>query len=388
MTAVTLIMPFDTGRSYSMPPELRWDDALTPNERSAGWAPAYQPTHIQKPLGEPVRLRIERTAALGAAEVTAGWLRPDFDLEAVFFPVGIGVLLLKGRLAVKEEARWPSFAAWESEAYARFGPVAQSVAQSFAALAERVGLLVLHQVERGGGAPEFPWIYPLFFVEPAKASIDGTDVLANRSLDGAPIAIRWRGTDVGLTASADRTEIEWFFVVASVTWQSLFIIDGLLSRLLAEFDHPSPRGRTQRTGGAHELRQVRLFCKRVVDGSRALRWTIARGGVELLDGIHTAWTTSQLWQSIDDKTSLLVLIHEQHQAEAREETGTLVGYVALLIAIVSTVSAVSDLLTLLDPQGQLIPPGWKRLVVALLLPTLFGTLTFFGLHRLQKRLHS
>jgi hypothetical protein len=388
MTPVTLLMPFDTRCSYSMPPEFRWDKALTTDERSAGWAPAYLPTHIQKPLGEPVRLRIERTEALGAAEVTAGWLRPDFELEAIFFPVGIGILFLRGRLTVKKEARWPSFGAWEPDAYARFEPVAQSATQSFAALAERVGLLVLRQVERGGGAPEVPWIYPLFFVEPAEASTSGTDVLANRSLDGAPIAIRWRGTDVGLTASADRTELEWFFVVASVTWQMLFIIDGLLSRLLAEFDHPSPRLGLQRTGGTHELRQVRLFCKRVVDGSRALQWTIARGGVELLDGIHAAWTTSQLWQSIDDKTSLLVLIHEQHQAEAREKTGTLVGYVALLIAIVSTVSAVSDLLTLLDPQGQLLTPGWKRLTAALLLPTLIGTLTFLGLHRLRKRLHS
>jgi hypothetical protein len=320
MTQVTLLMPFDTGHSYTMPPDLRWDEVLTTDERGSGWTPAYPPSHIQQPLGEPVWLRITPTEQLRAAEVAAGWLRHDFELQVIFFPIGIGILFLRGRLVGQGGARWSSLPAWEPEAYARFAPVALRASEEFAKLAMRVGLRRRSQVERKVSAPEFPWIYPLFFLDPAMVSADDPEVLASTSLDGAPISIRWKGTDVRLVPSADRLELEWYYLVASVTWQGLFIIDGLLSRLLAQLDHPSPRSTAQQPNRIDELRQVRLFCKRVVDGSRPLRWTIARGGVELLEGIHSAWTTAQMWQSIDDKTSLLVLSHEQQEAEARPRT--------------------------------------------------------------------
>jgi len=209
-------------------------------------------------------------------------------------------------------------------------------------------------------------------------------VLAQQSMAGAPNSIQWKGADIGLTGSMERTDTEWIFVAASVTWQSLFIIDGLLSRRLSELDRPSPTPNAQRTDDADQLQRLRVFCKRVVDGSRAIKWTIWRDELQLLEDIHAAWSTSQAWrESIDDKTSLLVLIHEQQEAQARETTGMRVGYVALLIAIVSTVSAVADFFTFVDPEGKCLAPGWGRVLVSLLPAIVIGIITasLLGLHR-------
>jgi hypothetical protein len=388
MATVTLIMPFDTGRSYATPTtDFDWDNVLTQRDRSDGWAPAYPPSYIRQPLGKPVILDIKPAREFQSAEVAAGWLSHDFELKAIFFPVGIGILFLRGRLVSQGTSRWSSLPTWETGAYARFAPVARSALKSFAELTTRVGLRALHQVDRKVDAPDFPWIYPLFFVDPTTAITDIPSVLETRSLDGSQIAIHWKGTDV-LAPHDDRVEVEWYYIVASVVWQSLFIIDTLLSQLLVELENPALKQHQRAGDRINELQQVRLFCKKIVDASRTLRWTISRGGVELLDGIHAAWSTSEMWQSINDKISLLVLFHEQQEAEVRESVGGLIGYVGLLIATVSTVSAVSDLFTLVDPQGQVVPIGLVRLAMAFFPAVVFGALTYLGLRRLQRRLRS
>jgi hypothetical protein len=109
--AVTILVPCDIGDSYALFSEgmtsrgemhQRWK-AIFPEdpEKTLLWDPAQFPPPFRRPLNLTVRLLFTHanvTAQAAIRKIT--WLREEFSsVEAVFFQLGIGVLVLRATLA-------------------------------------------------------------------------------------------------------------------------------------------------------------------------------------------------------------------------------------------------------------------------------------------------
>src|SRR5262249_50877867 len=156
-------------------------------------------------------------------------------------------------------------------------------------------------------------------------------------------------------------------LAAGVAWQALFSVDRLLSTFLEELNYQQVSGRRSRLRALASVRSVRAFCKQVADAARPLRWTIHQDALGILDQLAGVWTSSNLRQSAEDKMELVAMLYEQIEAEAREGRERTLNLFALAIALVSLVSAVTDLLSLFDPGGKVLPAPLGGLL-ALALP--------------------
>lgn len=371
MPQLIILAPFETGAVFSVPERYDWNDALSDATRYAQWRAVSYPSHVAYPLGAPVAWTPDAQVVSGFAEAPP-FLEPT-AVEAVMFPIGIGILVLRGRLVAATAERWSAFFRWEEGAYDRLEPVANAARQSFVRVCEDLGVHEFTALRRPTSTT-FPWIYSLFLLDEPATDIPPAQAGSGSTVavDGGRVDVRWRGADVRSEGEYDRTELEALFVAASAAWQTLFATDSLLASTLQTLEEARTPAIGSESGHRDLADELLVFSRRVTDASRAIRWTISRQGLSLLETIHDTWGTAQMWQSIDDKAGLAKLLVEQRQQDKREHVQTLVGNLALALAVLSSVSAAADVLNLVDPSATTLGPGWPRLLAGVAAPLAIG----------------
>jgi hypothetical protein len=306
----------------------------------------------------------------------------------LFFPVGIGCLLLRTTLKAPIEQRSEAFHNWEGnlEHYALFEAVARQERRHFEALTDQGKLREIPHVRREADTLfVFPWIYAVFFLPTGAAlSAEPGAYVAPTGKPQAGVHVAWTYADVIPEADLARLGIEGAFLSAGVAWQALFTVDGLLSTFLEELNYQQVAGRRSRFEQLASVRVVRAFCKQVADAARPLRWTVHGDALQILDQLAIAWTNQTLRESAEDKTELVALLYQQIEDEGTERRQRALNVFALILALGSMVSAVADLLTLFDPERNALPTP-RGGILALAVPAFTGALAFLLLLWLRWR---
>jgi len=389
-TSITFLLPFDIGRSYILPVNFDWAAKLEtlPEDDDVRLSAHQFPDDVRAPLGKPLRMEIVDGPARKAVDKAikrTTWCR-DARVEVIFFPIGIAVLIVRAELGVPTGEAWHCFKEWEKGAYASFAPIGELARDHFTSLATRLKLPEIKDTARTPKEYDYPWIYPLFFTD-GSAKIDEAAHLECIKTANVEVFVRWRSSQVESpplsagNAQATRHFVESFYIIASVVWEMLNVTDTLLDTRLQELAHAQVTARVSALARMQSVRLLRAFCARALDGSHALRWTVDQDALKLLNAIHSAWDTGRWSGAVQNKLELLVLFYEQNEADLRERQNFALAAVALVIALVSTVSACSDILNVIDPSSEMIKGRLTRAGLMLSLPLLGGMLTVFFLRR-------
>lgn len=383
--SVTVLFPFDFGRTFAVPPGFKWSPALAASPDSSWRADSIFPPFLRAPLGPPlVRTLQTDDVLLQKGLRTLDWCGPDYQVEIVFFPVGVGFLVLRAPLTVDIADRVSAFSDWEGnlDHYGLFEAVARKEMPGFEEIVSRTALAELPQVARTEGRFIFPWIYALFFLPDASAVDDeeGSYVRdAGESTSGVHVA--WTYADIVSEESLPRIGTEGTFISAGVAWQTLFITDTLLSAFLEELNYQQVSGRRSRRLRLSQMRSVRAFCARVTDAARPLCWTVHSDALSILEQLGVAWTIQNLLESTQSKTELVAMLYQQIEDEENERRNQLFSFFAITIAMVSLVSAVADLIALFDPEKKVLPTpvgGMVAVAVPVLCAVLVSSILRLG----------
>ena len=170
MSFVTLLFPFDHGYSYVLPPDFSWEKALIqlpPNDNEQWSADCGFRPETNSPLGKPVVLNLGlQSPDLITAIKSIPFLSTNDEVQAsvLFYPIGISILILRGRVNVSNKQRGTSFTEWEMNAYdGLFETLAHRTSKSFRSLTQKFDIPEIYEVDRSKSPLEFPWIYAIFF---------------------------------------------------------------------------------------------------------------------------------------------------------------------------------------------------------------------------------
>jgi len=393
LISVTLLIPFDIGRSYILPIDFDWTAELKslPEKEAAGLSAHQFGDDVRDPLGKPVRMEILQGRALEALdEALKGttWCS-NAKAEVIFFPIGIAVLILRADLSVSASEAWPRFEKWEKGAYKILAPIGAIARDRYVALAKRLELPEIKESARSPKENDYPWIYPLYFTDTA-TELDQEAHIASIHTANVEVFIRWKNAQIKSPplfvgdARAARRLVEAIFIVASGAWEMLNVTDALLDHRLHDMAHAQVSDKDATLGRMRSVRLFRAFCARALDGSHAFRWTVDQDTLKLLGTIQLAWDTARWSEAVQRKLELLVLFYEQSEAEQSERQNFIIAAVALVIALVSSVSACGDILNTVDPSFEIIKARAIRAAIMLSLP-LFGGITTVYFIRYRRR---
>jgi hypothetical protein len=338
---VSFYIAFDIGKSFvfkvhsePFPVKNTWESFFEPTQ---GWHCGQFRGSFGKPLGWRALLAVNENTTPGirsALEKTRAALRTHLDgaemedVQAVFFPLGIAALVITARLNPSPTLydTLPGWRAARRAARDAFNDIIGCVSECYlncmtAAADDRAEFTLqeLREVRRGVRAPQFGACYPVFFIDgltfaratrnlPAAAFVDYAD---------SAVAIGWAEGYVHLAEATHRDDIQSVFCIATISWFALRVMDTLLSTYLLE----AFVGTVSSTRSRIEQRMSRVLRLAYMDTANAahpIRWTISEHDLKLLEAIHDNWSSRRWWKSIEERSALLALHHQQLQAEEAE----------------------------------------------------------------------
>lgn len=344
MSTVTILFPFDHGHSYLLPPQKDWKSLIKNHLLPNGdiWVTPSDidfAQEIRNPLGLPLFLKLNlEESDLSKAIKSIPFCSGPSEAYAIFYPAGIGLLLVRAQVNASSRKRDELLLDWESKAYdGSFEGVAQRCSIAYRKLLEKNKIPEIGEADRSKLPLEFPWIYAIFFDTVRSGSIN--DVLTKSDID-------WFRAKILISPDVERGRVETVFIIASAIWQMLHITDTLLDKVLYDLLYKlQTKGRFESTNlkSPESFRAFRAFCARIIDSCNTMRWTIIEDEIKFLNQIYSVWNTEMWQQSISSKTDLLALLYEQNQENRTESRNLFLTIVALVLTIVSTISAVLDL---------------------------------------------
>jgi hypothetical protein len=376
---VTILVPFDIGKSYSLFSESlasekevldRWR-AIFPQlpGMTSGWNSAQFPAPFRKPLNHIIRfvfpqgdLRIHRAINM------ISWIGEErSSVEAVFFQLGIGVLILRAPLADTLHASVAKISEHTTRDEFRdaVAPLIEDVAQDYTSILES-GLQatakerIIHRlphVTRKVNLRKVKFPYPVFFLP----NTDIPEVWRNTkdayrecryAGDGAEAAIYvgWGEAYVSEASIQFRRAIEIDFIIGVASWYALVVMNRHSSfhllHALAEM------GQDDRGPRKQESAAIRFAYMYAANSLYPVLWATQQRDVLLLEVIHETWSSERLWKNIAEQTSLLALHHDHLENEKKEKHERLLELLGLLIASLVFPSAAADVLVLKDTSAS------------------------------------
>lgn len=378
MPSVTFLLPFDHGDSFLIPPDFNWQKAIGDYETSAQWHfNSGFPESIRMPLGSPLLYELkadlpEISKVFETVKFCSNLSEPA-ECYILFFPIGFGVLVYHAEIQSTIDDSIPCFLEWEESAYNQsLELIVDRACKQYRQLLFHYKISEIDEAKRPAQQIEFPWIYPIFF-------------LNNPLPNPENFKIEWQYASIEFCDYGDRKAKESIFIVASLIWQTLQVTDKLLDSYLYNLSHKLEIGGTFGIGSLVSLQASRAYCARVVDSCYTLRWTIDKKQLELLNNLNEKWSTSLWQQTINSKIDLLTVLYSQNEDNLNQRRNSSFNTVALVIAIVSTISAANDLVTFIYPSASYALPLWERLIIAFSIPAIGIIILLFLLRKPNNR---
>ena len=378
---VSLLIPLNVGKTYTFrarvaekpPPEdvneeiaRQWGEVF--RDRQA-WDLEQFPREFSKPLGWIARRRIDSAdPELQRALEQTSWIEPGTaTAEIVFFPVGVGVLVLRARLHCDTAEGLAEHRSPEKRHRFRkdFAPLLNRGAEAYRGELgtaakkpeEERTVYELPAVHVGQPVPirEARYSFPLVFTsQDDYEKLRALDVQeAGRSIaehtysDGrhsARIHVGWAEAYATGESEDLRQAIETDFVIALASWYALALMNRLVSLYLLEVftDLSAKRPRIRKK----QSRIIRLTYMDAANASHPVRWTTRHRDLLLLECIHATWSSGRWWENVEERTGLLALHHDQLEDEESERRNSWLAFFGIAIACLTLASATADVLHL------------------------------------------
>jgi hypothetical protein len=388
---LSIVVPFDVGRSYVFKPSHRsasdekrdWDSLVSSANQgpdsSTSWiwttdrlgeAPAF----YREPLGPVARCRLKSgtTPTLTELAEKSAFYSHFGALEVVFFTRGIGVLLLRGTTRVVTAKDWRvifhkdrehlkeallTTAGDRRRAYLRFMDIAANKKRP-----------IVFAIDLPNRRRELEKIR-----HPHVIAFTSEDVLPEEQRHRAstlsfkvPVGYRYISGETDLILAVDvgwgestvyktppgsedaQAAITEAFVTAMASWYSLVLMTSLVSNFLrnsfVDMANKKPRI-SDRTG-----QTIRFMFMDTSTDSRPVRWAVRERDIILLDRIHTTWSTERWWRNVEERTTLLTAHHNEVAAGIRRQTDKRLGWLLIGLAAITSLSAVRDVADVWNPS--------------------------------------
>jgi hypothetical protein len=347
---ITIVLPFDIGRSYSFRP--RSPEGLPENVRlPPEWS--IGTSLLEQPLGIPFVWHPSASSSEARPVLKSLCWCYCANIEVQFYPVGVAVMVLRGALTGRPlAAPWETARGWEDAAqtYPALTELATAGVRDYTRVMGNHGEIRSFRRRPSPTLHRPAWAHPIFA---ATCEPDSANRPLLTAVDRATVAVGWRCTEVKSTNGATFRQVEQAMTSAAVTWQALSLLDECLSSFAHELVQLTPALIDA------ELHGTRVFVKQTTDGARPICWTLHRDLVNVIDLAHQQWKTSDLCLSVTCRAELVTMICEQRLSRSHERLASRVGVSALIIACFSVASATKDVLDLTD-----ICQVWKLIVTA------------------------
>jgi len=386
--SVTLLFPFDTGRTYIWPNKIDdadWQAHFPVSETSSWKTQGVLPEQFRSPFGLIAQLHLtgpydqKLRAAVGELAQELDWIeQTGLQGDVVFFTNGAAFLILRAHLIGEVWQNWKALMRWGRKTETTLAEVANMATEEYVQHINQTKPHKLHCRRAAEyGIERLYDAYPLFFLQEKFSPVPGRQ-LYEAQFEDVSIQISWASAYIAPLPADRRRNIEATFLVASAVWNTVYTVDELLSDAMTKFHHQMlDRSLLQLRN--KDFRQIAFTYMDTVASSYPLRWTLSERHLVLLETIHKVWNTARLWDTVTNKTALLPQYYQQLEEEEQEERNKIFALAGLFIGLFSLVSASADLIGLL-PQ-DIIPAGLPRFLLALVFTFVGGLIAWRVLRR-------
>lgn len=389
-SSVTLIFPFDYGRTFIFGPQHRekWAGLFIDSNTGSWSTNRVLPESFKCPFGLTSKLFLKQQDDVKALQdailelaTILDWIDQDaLKGEVLFITNGAGFLILKSNLKGDAYLDWMAVIKWGKQAKERLADVADKAAQQYKQRVEKANAPELEfSQDRPSQITELYDAYPLFYLpDKFQPSLDRD--FEEIRFENTLLQISWASAYISPLPVNNQQELEADFIVASAAWHTLYRVDELLSKDMRDIYYNKISGQSLQVR-TRDFRRIGLTYMEIVDSSYPIRWTLSERHLAVLEKIHEVWKTHLLWDTVGDKTSLLPQYYEQLEENERETRENIFAIAGLLIGLFSLASATADLIGLwtnnpLGPKGFAI--AIAVVLIAGLLSGLFLLKPFFA----------
>ena len=362
---VSILIPFDIGSTHIFRSGAasregvneEWERVFAASPH--GWNTGQLP-EFRKPLGWIASRCVGRSESVQEICKRIGGEVDEAPeaVRAVVFPLGIGVIILRVRLTEPTLAFRERFGSRHQEMKPLCRGIFEDARDRYRDAVKgspgRPGLRPLDDVGRTTGTCAFDYLYPVFFTTHTPPEVMDESDYPRSKYGSANVAVGW-GAAYALGADDDeRSWIELDFLVALASWYSLAVMNRLATRYL--LDAVSELAARRPYPRKLQSRAIRLTYMEGANASHPHTWTSRFRDLRLLESIQKQWRTGDWWTSVQERTQLLALHHEQVEAEASERRGHKFATFGALITALTLASAIADV-------GVLLPDGSPQATV-------------------------
>lgn len=311
---ITLLFPFDLGHTYLVPANVQWgvECPAVQSEKRFKSINTLFPKEIQPPFREPLVYVWEELSKFDSVLPWCQVVSARFCLTLE----GIALLIVQGQLKVNladlpsvEEGWWKN----GQELKQMEQEVISAAAAMFDAVAAQAKLT--RTLERDGKRT-IPWLY--YVTHSTDPSPYSDPRVSDHPFRGSKLTVAWRGAHVrydGMTLGPQREDIDSVFAACSLSWQSLLVLDTVLSTALQN-SVLSPY--SEELEKAQKLRDVHLYSGYLLSSTNALRWTIREALLKAIEVVFKAWDVKNLTDSVLGQADL-VATHSRQTEQQRME---------------------------------------------------------------------
>lgn len=330
---LSMLMAFDVGESFVFKIHHRasksdilafWEKHFP---KAHGWNCRQYPASFNKPLGWKTALDLTRETCPALRETfdKLEAVLKTYDLsarcesaQAVFFPVGIAVMVVRlslGTCPFTPTERWQELWNGGRTLYSKL--IAEAASRYLKCMTAALGNtpgstikplphLTRNRIHRAGS------VYFLFFVDGKSFNAQLPRTVRNErkrlgTYGEARVCVDWGEGLVHAQDDAHQEAVERLFVIATASWYALQTSERLLSKFgvdeLFGMDG-SQHGHLRQT----QLLSLRIFYTDLLSAWNPNRWTANERDLELLHLIHTRWNSEKSWRNVKARTNFLALL--------------------------------------------------------------------------------
>lgn len=415
-TDISILVPFDIGNTYVFkgPKDLCepciWKNIFT-LKPSPDWSWSTRrlgekPAFYSEPFGPIARYMPSAIKDLdglcGEGKFLASYEIP----EIIFFPRGIGILVLRLKAKGSTDSDWrENFKKVREDLKRALGNAIKSSQGAYrdtmkAAMAHREFGKFVHKIDLPGRRDEIDEVrfpYAIAFIEGNYPVRNPNEKRVATLSKPHPIRYRYvnhkAGTEIdpeevdvavcidvgwGESAVYSEGETNWMyargavedaFTAAMASWFALVLMSSLVSQSLR--DSFVDLANNHRKLSDKEGQKIRLAFMDTSNASRPVRWTFRERDIILLDVINETWTTERWWKSLEERTVLLTTRHNEVATERRrnaeKKLATLVIGLATLTALTAIRDVADTIISKEDGRGWVLTAMVMALLVAVII---------------------
>lgn len=313
------------------------------------------------------------------------------SLEIIFFPRGIGVLVLRveARENVQPDSWRDDFKSDRGRLKEALQPILSDAQRAYISVMNGVAsrkvnkfVFIINLPGRGREVDKARFPFAVGFTDTAKATLADTDATKPATVNKSDLFgycysssnrenkitlcldVGWGETTVYNSGGSEAAKgaIVDAFIVATASWFSLVLMNRLVSQFLRDLFVDIAGGRRRLSD--REGQKIRLAFMDASNASRPVSWTFRERDLLLLDRIHETWCTKRWWRKVEERTTLLAAHHNEVAADIRRNSEDKLARLVIILSIMAAFSAIKDI-------GDMFK-GNKELTIILVVAAILG----------------